>query len=191
MGVNYNALEAERTNEVKANFEAIFKRKETGGMNTLRGNVLGHILESDYERALKELDIYCEEKEDFPTFKIKSIRYLKHCRELISAIQGKREFAGLSNLPVNKQKEMFDKIVDHYDELKNYIRQIEAIGHETYLDDIRSTAIVLRAATYSIFTILFVGLIVDLFGNIFITYNNVAFDVSGDFTTWLFNFIGM
>ena len=189
--VNYSVLELERNSEVRANFESIFKRKDTGGYNTLRGIVLSHVLESNYKLALKEIEDYATEKKEFPAFQIKADRYLIHCRELILAIQGKREFQGLSALPVPKQRDMFEKIVDHYEELKNHIRQIEAIGHETFLDDIRSTVIVLKVTTYCVIAVLLVALTLDLFGNIFITYNNVALDVSGDITGWLFDFIGL
>jgi hypothetical protein len=189
--VNYSALELERNSEVREDLEAIFKRKETGSLNTLRGIVLTHILQSNYDLALKEIEGYAEDKKEFPAFKIKAHRYITHCRDLIAAIQGKRELQGLSALPAPKQKDMFEKIVDHYEELKKHVRQIEAIGHETYLDDIRSTVIVLKVTTYCVITVLFVALTLDLFGNIFITYNNVALDVSGDFTSWLFDFIGI
>ncbi len=189
--VNYSALELERNSEIRANFESIFRRRDIGNPNSLRGIILSHVLEAQYELAITELETYAEGKVDYPSFEFKAQKYLRHCKELILAIQGKREFQGLSNLPVTKQRDMFEKIVNHYEELKNHIKRIETIGHETLLDDIRSTTIVLKTFIFCLFSILLLALLMDLFGNIIITYDKVALDVSGDMSGWLADFLGL
>ncbi|MEZ4872601.1 MAG: hypothetical protein R2827_10285 [Bdellovibrionales bacterium] len=77
--------------------------------------------------------------------------------DLIIAIKSKREFPGLSNLPVAKQREIFEKVLDHYDELRHYLKRIEAVNAEIQLNDIRSTVYVLKTLTICVAIIFAVG----------------------------------
>lgn len=186
-GVDYNILEAERSSLIAQEFEQRLSRRTVDSGGGFRSTVLSMVVSHKYDRAIEELNAFTKEKADFPQFRARTKRYLQHCIDLISAIKAKREFPGISTLSVSKQQELFEKVIEHFDELKQFLKRIEAVGHEVRLDDIRSTVIFLKTFIYSFYGIIIVMFFLEL-KDLLITYGIVMGDAADRFTDWLFSF---
>lgn len=185
--VDYNQLEHERANLVAQEFEQRLARRVKGGSSGFRYVVLHCVMSKNYDEAFKEIEGYVSEKKDFPIFQTRTAPYVRHCKDLISAIRNKREFPALGALAVAKQKELFDKVIEHFDELKSVLKRIEAIGYEVQLDDIRSTTIFLKSFVYSTFAVIAVIFLLDL-QDLLLTYGVVMGNLAGSLTDLLFSF---
>jgi len=168
--INYSQLESERTNMLQEQFDARLSRRLRADNKGLRGIILGSVVTGSYAEAKKELQDYVASKSEFPNFKPKVERYVSHSTDLINAISAKRNFPGLSTLPTSKQQEMFEKIIEHFDELKYTVMRIEASGYEARLNDIKSTIIVLRTFVYSLFAIAAVAFVIDILTGFYASY---------------------
>lgn len=118
-------------------------------VNKLQHTVLSCLVNKDYDRALGSLDAYIEQRTNYPRFKWRVRVYSEHCRSLIHAFKMKRNFPGLAQLPLTRQQEILKKVVEHFNELKIYLRRIEIMEKEIILDDIRSTVWFLRSVMAS------------------------------------------
>lgn len=188
--IDYNQLESERANIVAQEFEQRLVRRVRGGgsgSSGFRYMVLHSVMTKKYDDAFEEIDGFVDEKKDFPIFNTRTAPYVRHCKDLISAIRNKREFPALGALAVSKQKEMFDKVIEHFDELKSVLKRIEAIGYEVQLDDIRSTTIFLKSFVYSLFAVIVVIFLLDL-QDLLLTYGIVMGNLASSLTDLVFNF---
>ncbi|MCH2535642.1 MAG: hypothetical protein MK008_14460 [Bdellovibrionales bacterium] len=185
--IDYNQLEHERANIVAQEFEQRLARRVKGGSSGFRYMVMHFVMSKKYDEAYKEIEGYVSEKKDFPIFNTRTAPYVRHCKDLISAIRNKREFPALGALPVSKQKELFDKVIEHFDELKSVLRRIEAIGYKVQLDDIRSTTIFLKSFVYSLFAVIAVIFLLDL-QDLLVTYGLVMGNLASSLTDMLFSF---
>ena len=190
--INYSALGAERSTILQEQFEKRLStriRDESG--STLRSEILSNVVSGNYEYAQKRIQDYVIEKEDFPSFKPRIEKYVDHSFSLIKAIDMKRNFEGLSALSVSKQQELFEKVIEHFDELKQVLLRIETTGHEVKLNDIRSTVIFLRTLVYSTGAIVITALLLDLNNGFLSSYEQVMSHVSTDIINFVFDFFGM
>ncbi len=87
---------------------------------------------------------------------------MQHCVELIQAIQTKRNFPGLASLSLAKQQEIHEKVIDHFEELKGNLKQIEKIEREQKLNDVRSTVWVIRMVCFCTLALIAAGLVLDI-----------------------------
>ena len=138
------------------------QRKDLGRMDSLRSSILGMVVGENYDRSKEELLAYVELKTEFPTFQFRAQRYVQHCVELIQAIQTKRNFPGLASLSLAKQQEIHEKVIDHFEELKGNLKQIEKIEREQKLNDVRSTVWVIRMVCFCTLALIAAGLVLDI-----------------------------
>lgn len=185
--IDYSQLEHERSNIVAREFEQRLSRRIKSGASGFRYMVLHYVVTKKYDEAIKEIEAYIDEKEDFPVFRSRTAPYLTHCKDLVSAIRNKREFPSLGALAVSKQKELFDKVIEHFDELRSVLKRIEAIGHEVRLEDLRSTTIFLKSIIYSFLAVLTAIFLLDL-QDLLLTYGIVMGDLANSMTDMFFNF---
>ena len=183
--------EFEHINEMQDSLRRRLKesqRKDASGRgDTLRSTVLTSVVMEDYERAKDEIVAYVDLKFQFPTFQQRVHRLVTHCRDLIEAIKTKRNFPGLTQLSLSKQQEIHEKVLEHFEDLKRHLRQVEKIEREHKLEDVRSTVWVLRAVVSSLALILALGLALDVQSGAFAPVFAVTDSYLEGITTWIVN----
>jgi hypothetical protein len=165
-------------------------RKEAGAKgDQLSRTVLHTVVSEGYEIAKTKLADYVADKGSFPAFQDRVQRYIQHCTELIHAIQTKRNFPGLASLSLSRQQEIHEKVMEHFEELKQNLKHIERIERDHKLLDVRSTVWVLRSMCVVVSSILAAAWIADLRAGVlssFIYTMNLYIDAA---STWLVNLI--
>lgn len=160
-------------------------RKEMGKADTLRFNVCTFVVEEDYERAIGSLQEFLSSDSKYPTFKPKVERYIEHCIDLVNAIRAKRKFPGMNHMTMAKKQEINDKFKEHFNELQYVLRKVEQIQIGVKLDDLRSTAWVVKALFHGIFAVCLAAFMLDLGNGLFYTGVIVIDDVFLEITHWL------
>ena len=167
--IDYEILSQERSGDLQSQFETRLSKRLSEDLSGLRRIILQSVVYGSYDQAKKELTSYIDSKEDYPSFKPRIDRYVAHCQDLISAIESKRNFPALSSLSVSKQQEIFERVIEHFDELKQSLVRIEATGHEVRLNDIRSTTIFIKTAMWSVSLIIFLAFFMEISKSGFLT----------------------
>ncbi|NJL24682.1 MAG: hypothetical protein HC902_05615 [Calothrix sp. SM1_5_4] len=93
--------------------------------------VLALVAQENYDRAKEDLQDYIDLKGSYPAFQGRVRRYVEHCTDLIQAIQTKRDFPGWASLSLSKQQEIHEKVLEHYEELKQNLKHIEKIERDS------------------------------------------------------------
>jgi ribosome-binding protein aMBF1 (putative translation factor) len=158
-------------------------------MNSLRSSVLGAVVSEDYDQAKEELKAYVDYKTNYPQFQERANRYVDHCSDLIQAIQTKRNFPGLASLSLAKQQAIHEKVLEHFEELKQNLKQIEKVEREHKVDDLRTTVWVLRAACHVTFAIFAAAFVIDMQSGLFSSFFQVTNVAVDDASTWLIKLI--
>lgn len=112
--------------------------------------VLSSVAQGNYERALNELDAVGVGFEEYILFKIRTHRFVEHAKSLVAAIRVKHMIGRSAHVNKSKQKELSDKIADHFLELKNTIVIIEKIQKSVRAEDLSSTIYFLKAFFFSV-----------------------------------------
>lgn len=162
-----------------------FDRKEMGKADTLRFNVCTFVVEEDYERAISALEEFLNSDSRYPNFKPKVSRYIEHCIDLVNAIRAKRKFPGMNHMTMAKKQEINEKYKEHFNELQYILRKIEQIQISVKLDDLRSTAWVVKALFHSLFALCLVAFMLELGNGLFFTGVIVIDDFFLEITHWL------
>lgn len=137
------------------------QRADIGRIDSIRSTVLAAVVSENYEGAIAQLKAYVSHKSEYPTFQERVERYVQHISELIGAVETKRNFPGLASLSLAKQQEVHEKVIEHFEDLKQYLKQVELVEREQKLQDVRSTIWVLRAMTHAVWMVLLVAFILD------------------------------
>jgi hypothetical protein len=164
-------------------------RKDLGRMDSLRTSILQLVVNENYERAVDEMVAYVDLKTSYPNFQERVRRLVQHCSELIQAVKTKRNFPGLSALSLAKQQEIHEKVLEHFEELKQHLRQIEKVEREHKLDDVRSTVWVIRAVAQATVLIFVVALLLDIKSGRFGSLMSVTEGYLDKASEWLVNLI--
>lgn len=159
--------------------------REVGHVDSLRSSILASVVGESYDRAAQELQSYVEAKESYPNFQERAERYVQHCGELIQAIQTKRAFPGLASLSLAKQQEIHERVLRHFEDLKQHLRQIEKIERDCKLNDVRSTVWVLRAFCYATVLIFVTAFLLDLRMGAFSSAWTVLDSAVDSLCTWI------
>lgn len=170
-----------------------FKEKlqvDGGRIDSLRRTILAMVTDARYEKAIRELSVYADYREDFPDFKVRTERHVQHCIDLVNAIKTKRSFPGMAYLSAAKQKELHDTALAHFDELKYYLRQIEKVEIDVKLVDARSTVWFLQTVVYCFLAVFVLSFLLDLYGGM--GKNAVVYldDLLSRGSTWIFGLFG-
>jgi hypothetical protein len=161
--VDYDALEEQKLNELQKSItERLSQSKDLGHGDSLRHVVLYAVVAGNYDGAKDDLNRFVAEKREFPNFQRRVERFQRYTTDLINAIEAKRTFQGLASLPLAKQQELYEKVIEHFEELKILLNNIERMEKEAKLNDIRSTAWVLRALMHSTFLVMAFAFFLDV-----------------------------
>ena len=144
--------------------------------NGLKRNILNMVSGESYTQAINELAEFINSKSEYPHFREKAERYVKHSIELIHAIEAKKNFPGVQSLTRSKIQELSEKTADHYHELQDTLGRIEQIRSGLQMSDARSTIWVLRALTHSAWIILLSLFILEVKSGLFRSANLVMDD---------------
>lgn len=141
--------------------------RSTGPKGHLRNAILTHVTEERYEKAIEDLLRALDSKPQYPEFKKRSEKFGQYCIELIHAIQAKRNFPGWNALHMSKQKELFERALLHFEDLKATLEKIEGIESEVRMEDMRSTVWFIRALCFAICGLLIFAVIRELTHGVF------------------------
>lgn len=166
------------------------QRNDSGGrMDTVRAAVMAAVVGEHYEGAKDELKGYIAFKAAYPSFQERANRYVAHCCDLIEAIKIKRNFPGLASLSLAKQQEIHEKVLEHFEELKQNLRQIEKVEREHKINDMRSTVWVLKTLSFITAVVMATALVIDMRAGYFSSFFTVADRAVDDASTWIVNLI--
>ena len=189
--VDYQAIEAEKLGEIQRSItDRLSQTKDLGTGDSLRHVVLHAVATAHYDSARREIDRYVYDKKEFPNFQHRVDRYRSYALDLVNGIEAKRNFPGLVSLPLAKQQEIYEKVIEHFEDLKSNLKQIERHEKEAKLDDIRSTAWVVKAVANSLFFIVGFGFFLDMKNGLAISFLTVLDAFLSSSVEWIFKVIG-
>lgn len=190
--VALKAAEQQAEKEITSNFSARMAAsvKDVGQVDTMRHTILSHVAGENYERAIDELKNYMSSKDNYPQFRQRAERYVTYAIDLINAVRAKRSFPGAQHLAMSKQQELFDRAMDHFEDLKATLRKVEQIDREVKLEDVRSTVMVVKALIYCAFAVLVLGFLLEISRGVLPSLWVVIDSAFGDATNWIFDKIG-
>ncbi len=122
--------------------------------------VLSCVAHGNYERALSELEHVGVGFEDYALFAVRTHRHIEHAKSLVAAIRIKHMIGKSPHINKSKQKELSDKIADHFLDLKRTIVMVEKIQKNVRAEDLSSTLLFVKTVFYALaIVILFSGAI--------------------------------
>jgi hypothetical protein len=161
--------------------------QDLGRVDSLRSGILALVVAENYDRARDEMVAYIDLKSSFPLFQERSRRYVQHCSELIQAIQTKRNFPGLGTLSMSKQQEIHEKVLEHFEELRSHLKQVERLEREAKLTDVRSTVWVVRMMFIGVVSIFTTALVMDMRHGLFLDLWTVGDQLLDQGINWIFD----
>ncbi|NQZ01298.1 MAG: hypothetical protein HRT45_11590 [Bdellovibrionales bacterium] len=175
LAVNYQALEQQRASEMQQELANRLVEKTTDftRSGTLKGPVLTSVANGSYDSAIEDIENFLAFKADYPNLQERAARYLEHCVDLVRAIEGKRNFPGLGGLSLAKQQDIYESVLDHFEELKSHLGQIEKIEREVKLEDARSTVLFVKIVMNLAFFVVSVGFVLEVFDGLWHSFNVV------------------
>lgn len=165
--------------------------EDLGPPDSLRRNILQKVSSEQYQGAIESLKDYKQLHPQYPDFIVQAERYLDYSVDLVNGIKAKKSFPGISNLPMNKQEELFSRAYDHFEDLKITLRRVEKAERDVRLVDRRSTVWVLKAIMHSSGAIVLLGLILEIAHGTLGTAGVVIDDGLDKIISLIFGFIGM
>lgn len=184
-----NHSDREMTSKISARMKA--SAKDAGGPGSLRNLILTSIASDNYQRAIDDIKEYLDSKNEYPQFRVRSERYLSYAVDLVNAIKAKRSFPGMQHLSMSKQQELFDRAMEHFEDLKVTLKKVEQIEKEVRLDDVRSTVWVVKALVYCLFAFLALAFVREASKGVLPSAYVVVDGASDDAINWIFDKIGM
>lgn len=181
--------EKEMTSKFSARMQAAVQ--DAGQVDTFRHTILSYVAQESYDRAIEELEKYVNSKGDFPKFKERADRYGRYAVDLINAVKAKRSFPGLQHLAMSKQQDLFDRAMEHFDELKLTLKKIEQIDREVKIEDVRSTVLVVQVVVYCLFALALVGFMLEVSKGVLPTAYNVIDHSLTQMTDFIFDKLGL
>lgn len=180
----------EMTSKFSVRMSAIAKDKDVGAPDTMRHTILSLVTGENYDRAIGELKQYVASKHEYPQFKSRAERYAAYAGDLINAVRVKRSFPGMQHLSMSKQQELFDRAMEHFEDLKLTLKKIEQIDREVKIEDVRSTVMVIKALVYCICAIAALAFVLEVSRGILPSAWIVFDSAFGEATNWIFDKIG-
>ena len=165
--------------------------QQMGSGDNLRHAILTLVVEEQYDRAIREIENYLESKPDFPQFRERAERYVGYSVELIHAVKAKRSFPGWNALNMSKQRDLFEKALDHFEDLKLTLTKIEVIEKEVRVEDIRSTVWVIQTAAICVFVLIVFIFMREFFRSILPTVGSLLESSTDSLVNLLFDKLGI
>jgi len=116
--------------------------------------VLSCVAHGNYDRAIEELDQVGNGLEEYRLFEFRSRRFVEHAKSLVVAIRAKHGVGKSPNVNKSKQKEISDKIAEHFIDLKRTIIIIEKIQKSVRSEDLSSTILFFRTCFFASLAVL-------------------------------------
>jgi hypothetical protein len=165
------------------------RRRDESGRSGVSGVTLGLVVAESYDNAIQEIEMYIDSKWAYPGFQERARRHLRHCVDLIRAIEAKRGFPGLATLSLSKQQEIHEKVLEHFEELKANLRQLEGMERDQKVTDVRSTVWVVRAFAWVMGGVFTTALILDLWSGLLSSTITVGSELLDSTTTWMISLL--
>lgn len=148
--IDYEALDKELASKVQNNFQIKLENEFDSNINSFRRLVLENVKNSNYKGAEQIIDAFVQTRSEYPSFDSRVQAIIIHAKELVVAIETKRNFPNMHLLTMTKQKEILDQVLRHFNELKNTLKTIERIANDEIVSDLRSTHWLVRTMAYTI-----------------------------------------
>lgn len=182
----YDELREEREHQISSEIDQKLNVK----IRTLRFNeslktaVLSAMVDQKYEECESLLSNYSSSYDKFVEFQFRAEPYINHCLNLVKSIQIKRGFPQITSMPIIKQQELMDKVVDDFNELRLYLVRIEVMHKEVIYRDILSMTILIRTIMVCavIFTVVAGAISIGAGGFDFLL--NFIDEISATFAGW-------
>ena len=110
--------------------------------------VLTCVAQSQYDRALLELESVGEGFEEYPAFEVRARRFIEHAKGLVSAIRTKHQVGKSPHVNKSKQKELSDRITEHFVDLKRTLIVIEKVQKSVRAKDLSSTLLFFKTCFF-------------------------------------------
>ena len=165
-------------------------REGIGKADTLMYNVCTYVAEEKYEAAIHALEDFLNQESEYPKFRQRIEKYIRHSIDLVHAIKAKRSFPGIQSLTMSKQQELVEKYREHFDEMKEVLKKIEKVQNELKMEDVRSTVWVVKATANAIFAVVLVAFLVELYKGLAVTGYVVIDDLFTKIIDWVFDITG-
>jgi len=162
---------------------------DSGRVDSVRATVLGAVVAEAYDRAKDDLCGYVEYKSMYPSFQTRVERHVQHCCDLIEAIRTKRNFPGLASLSLSKQQELHERVLQHFEELKQNLKHIEKVERDHKLNDIRSTVWVLKTLCWTVAAIVMAGFLIDIRTGMLSSSFAVTHGLLDDASSWVVGYL--
>lgn len=116
--------------------------------------VLNAVAQSNYDRALEELERVGVGLEEYRLFEFRARRFIEHAKSLVVAIRAKHTVGRSLSVNKSKQKELSDKIAEHFMDLKRTIIIVEKIQKSVRSEDLSSTVLVIKSVFFAVVSVL-------------------------------------
>lgn len=187
---NVTVVEVEHASEMQETLRKRLKdlqKADQDRVNSVRTSVLGYVVTESYEYAKNDLESFVAAKSAYPMFQDRVQRHVQHCMDLIEAIKTKRNFPGLASLSLSKQQELHERVLEHFEELKQNLKHIEKVERDHKLTDVRSTVWVLRTLCLTVAMVFVAGLVVDIKTGLLGSAFNVTSGLLDEASTFIVN----
>lgn len=175
----------------KSLFELGKAQLDLGRPDSLRYSVMLSVLDGQYDKTLDNLQEYLNSDFDYPNFKPRIERFIRHAMDLVFAIRAKRNFPGIDSLTRSKQQELKEKYKQHLYELQDTLKRIELVHHDLQTKDVRSTVYVVKALWFAGIGLVILSFLLELGHGLAATSFVVFGDSIDHLLEWLFSFVGM
>jgi hypothetical protein len=160
-----------------------------GPSGSLRQSILTAVVEEKYDAAIARLEDYVKSKPEFPEFSERCSRYAEYGVELIHAIRTKRSFPGWNALNMSKQKELFERALHHFEDLKATLTKIEVVEKEVRMEDVRSTVWVVKSVVYAVSALLLFIFFREMTGGVLPAANTVLESTTSSIVDYFFELL--
>ncbi|MBX3022520.1 MAG: hypothetical protein KF799_12680 [Bdellovibrionales bacterium] len=158
-------------------------------IDSVRATVLSSVVSESYDRAKDDLRAYVEHKASYPAFQVRVERHVEHCCDLIEAIKTKRNFPGLASLSLSKQQELHERVLEHFEELKQNLKHVEKVERDHKLTDVRSTVWVLKTLSFTVAAVMAVAFFIEVNSGMLMSSVSVAQGLLDDASTWVVGYL--
>ena len=162
---------------------------DMGRPDSYRYVILSLVGKEEYDKASAKIREYTESMPDYPNFKARSGRFLEYALDLVNGIKVKRGFPGFASLPGAKQRDLFERAMDHFKDLVATLKKVEGVESEVRLEDLRSTIWVIQAVVWCSFAIAVVMFMKEVSKGVLPSVDIVITDAANRFTDWLFDLL--
>ena len=175
-------VSAKRKQELQSN------KGEMGPADSLKYNVVFHVVREEYERAIDELEKFRDQDFEYPKLSSRISGYICHAIDLVNAVRSKRSFPGFKNLPAAKQKDLSEKYQLHFDDLQVTLDHIEKIQLDESMEDIRATVWVVKTAAIAVAVVCGVAFALEISNNLLGTVIAVIDEGFSSISDWILRF---